>query len=116
MMIGARVGVTDGVGVRHGGTPRGVGVDVGVAVAARNKPGVTGVGQVCGVDVSVGLGGPGMGVAVPTGPGVGVLTGPGVGVLTGRVVVAVAVGRRVGVNGGAALVCVGAWIVTTGVA
>jgi hypothetical protein len=46
MMIGARVGVTDGVGVRQGGTPLGVGLGVGVAVAARNKPGVTGVGQV----------------------------------------------------------------------
>jgi hypothetical protein len=53
--------------------------------------------------VSVGLGGPGTGVAVPTGPGVAVPTGRGVGVAGGD-------GGRVGVDEGAAVVRVGAWV------
>lgn len=102
--MGARVGVTDGVGVRHGGTPRGVGVDVGVAVAARNRLGVTGVGQVWGVDVAVGLSVLMTGVDVPAGPGVAVRTGPGV-----------TVGVRVAVGSGVAVVRVGGWVVAAGV-
>jgi hypothetical protein len=57
--------------------------------------------------VSVGLGGPGTGVAVPTGPGVAVPTGRGVGVAGAGVG---GDGGRVGVDDGAAEVRVGAWV------
>src|SRR6266536_3479015 len=90
-MIGKRVGVIDGVGVRQGGTPGGVGLGVGVAVPGRLRPGGTAVGHVRGVGVTVGVlvtraavavrvAGAGVGTVVTIGWRVGVGCGSRVGV------------------------------------